>query len=97
MESKREINGGKIFFIFSIVISILSIYLLFRGGDIGKNIKGWDISLTSTVFVVNILNIMGALKLKKKYPKSSRYRIYGSSILLLTAIFFDIIPRIIYR
>ena len=97
MESKSMIKGGKIFFIFTIIVSILSIYFLFKGGDISNNINNWSWTSLITLFITNILNILGALRFKRKYPKSSKYRIYGSSILIVTAIFFDLIPRLIYQ
>lgn len=95
MNEKTYDKWGKPLLYFSIAASIFIIYLTLRGGNIEENINNGNWALTLTFIFINIANIFTALKTKDQYPIFNKYSIQSSTIFIITAIIFDLIPRLI--
>lgn len=95
MEKKSYESSGKTLLVFSILSSILYIFLCFRGGDFLKNLNNSSLKSTLLFVLTTIFLIIGGIRMKNKYPKYYKYQIFSGIILLLTSLIFDIIPKLI--
>lgn len=95
MEKKSYESSGKTLLVFSILSSILYIFLCFRGGDFLKNLNNSSLKSTLPFVLTTIFLIIGGLRIKNKYPKYYKYQIFSGIILLSTSLIFDIIPKLI--
>lgn len=95
MEKKSYESLGKTLLVFSILSSILYIFLCFRGGDFLKNLNNSSLKSTLPFVLTTIFLIIGGLRMKNKYPKYYKYQIFSGIILLSTSLIFDIIPKLI--
>lgn len=96
MEQKSYKNLGKFILAFSIIASLVIVFLSFRGGGFIANLSNGSFSNTLMFSIVCILAILGGIGMKNKYPEYYKYQIISGIILLSTSLIFDIIPRIIY-
>lgn len=94
MEQKTYASHGKCLFYFSIAVSLSVIYLKYFSGDFINNLSYSNLSSTLVFCFINIVLILGGFKLKEKYPQYYRYQIKSGSVLLITAVVFDLIPRL---
>lgn len=96
MKDKSYNILGRLLKIFSIITSMISIFLSFRGGRFTENLRNNSFSISLNFTIVCILFIISGFRIKKKYPKYYKYQIISGTILLITVLLLDIIPRIIY-
>lgn len=96
MEQKSYNKLGKFILSFSIICSLLIIFLSFRGGNFIENLNNNSFSSSLLSMLAFILITIDGFASKKKYPEYYKYQIAGGIILLSTSLIFDIIPRIIY-
>lgn len=96
MKHKSYKNSGKFLLAFSIISSAIVIFLRFRNGNFIKDLSNGSFFRTLLFSITCILFILGGIGMKNRYPKYYKYQIISGSILLLTSLIFDIIPRIIY-
>ncbi|MCI6277967.1 MAG: hypothetical protein MR639_14775 [Clostridium sp.] len=95
MEKKSYESSGKTLLVFSILSSMLYIFLCFRGGDFLKNLNNSSLKSTLLFVLTTIFLIIGGIRMKNKYPKYYKYQIFSGIILLSTSLIFDIIPKLI--
>ena len=96
MQQKTYAKHGKCLFYFSIVASLVVIYFTYFTGDFIENLSSSNFIATLVFCVANVLLIISGLKMREKYPEYYKYQVKSASVLLMTAIVFDIIPRIIF-
>ena len=96
MIKKSYKNLGRFLLIFSIIASLIVIYISFSNGSFIVNL-GKGIFLRTLFFSITcILIILGGISMKNKHPEYYKYQVISGVILLATTIIFDIIPRLIY-
>jgi heme/copper-type cytochrome/quinol oxidase subunit 3 len=92
MEKRSYKNLGRFILAFSIMFSTFMVFISFRNGNLGNENLFSTISFSLTCIVL----ILSGVSMKTKYPKYYRYQIIGATILLLTVLIIDVIPRVIY-
>lgn len=95
MGKKSYESSGRALLVFSILSSILYIFLCFRGGNFLKNLNNSSLKSSLLFVLTNIFLIIGGIRMKNKYPKYYKYQILSGVLLLSTSLIFDIIPKLI--
>ncbi|MGL5755496.1 MAG: hypothetical protein ACRCYC_09250 [Paraclostridium sp.] len=87
---------GKLFYYFSIFISILTIYFSIKNVIIIQNSNTASLISTIAYITANICNIYNAIKSKNngKDIILNTYRIKGSSLMLISVLAYYLISRI---
>ncbi len=96
MGQKSYKNLGKFLLSFSIIASLILVFLSFRGGNFVGNIISGDFSRVLLFSITCILLILGGISMKRKYPEYYKYQVVSGVLLLATTWIFDFIPRIMY-
>lgn len=96
MIKKSYKNLGRFLLIFSIIASLIVIYISFSNGSFIENLEKGNFFRTLIFSITCILIILGGISMKNKYPEYYKYQVISGVILLATTIIFDIIPRLIY-
>lgn len=96
MGQKSYKNLGKFLLSFSIIASLILVFLSFRGGNFIGNITNISISRAVLFSVTCIMLILGGISMKRKYPEYYKYQVVSGVLLLATTWIFDFIPRIMY-
>ncbi len=96
MEIRSYKNLGRFILAFSIIASVFMAFISFRNGDFKENLSNESLFSTLIFSLTCIVLILSGVSMKTKYPKYYRYQIIGATILLLTVLIVDIIPRVIY-
>lgn len=96
MIEKSYKNIGKFLLSFSIISSLIIIFLKFKDGNFIENLN--NVSMSNSIMFTStcILLIFSGFIMKNRYPHYYKYQISSAVILLATTLLFDIIPRIIY-
>ncbi|SCK03201.1 Uncharacterised protein [uncultured Clostridium sp.] len=96
MDKKSYNKLGKFLLAFSIICSLLIVFLSFTVGDFIESLK--NSSLISSILrsITFSLVIFSGFTLKKKLPEYYKYQVISGTILLVTSLAIDIIPRIIF-
>ncbi|MDU2670858.1 MAG: hypothetical protein E7C49_02500 [Clostridium sp.] len=96
MGQKSYKNLGKFLLSFSIIASLILVFVSFRGGNFIGNLTSGSISRAVPFSLTCILLILGGISMKRKYPEYYKYQVVSGVLLLATAWMFDFIPRIMY-
>ncbi len=96
MKQKSYENLGKFLLAFSIISSVIVIFLSFRNGNFISNLRNSSFFRTVLFSITCIIIILGGIGTKNKHPEYYKYQIISGIILLSISLIFDIIPRIIY-
>ena len=98
MKNKSYNTLGKFMLCFSIIASLLVVFLSFRCGN-GYFIE----NLNNSTFFSSLLSIISSILItiagfaqKKRYPEYYKYQVASGIIFLSTCLIFDIIPKIIF-
>lgn len=96
MEQKSYKKLGKFLLCFSIIGSLIIVFLSFKSGNFIENLNNNSFSFSLLTVLTFIFIIIGGFSLKNKFPEYYKYQIISGIILLSTTLIFDIIPKIIY-
>lgn len=96
MEEKSYKNLGKFLLAFSIISSLIIVFLSLRDGNFIVNLNNGSFFRSVLFSITCILVILGRIAMKNKYPEYYKYQIVSGVILLSLSLIFDIIPRIIH-
>lgn len=96
MEKKSYTNLGKLLLTFSIICSLLIVFLSFGSRNFIEDLNNTSISSSILRSITFTFAIFSGFTLKNKLPKYYKYQVISGVILLVTSLATDIIPRIIY-
>lgn len=96
MGQKSYNNLGKFLLSFSIIASLILVFLSFRGGNFVGNTMSGGFSSALLFCITCILLILGGISMKRKYPEYYKYQVVSGVLLLATTLIVNIISRIMY-